>query len=247
MIRTVHVAPLLLLAACATQPEDPGTDAGEVFYNPVDRLGEAPAAPRLDGGGLVTMMLEGAWSNEDQYAFAPEDLKRPPAPGRPYDWLDLQQADFYTVDAPQIGEHVTYLEWRGADGAISRQRIWAFREGEDGALTGMDFYTFADPEPYAGRGGETGAFAGLSPDDLIGYPDGCTLEAREPAWHGYVLEVSAEDCVITARSGREMGIAAVIEIAPRRVSYREAGILDDGRYAFLVPGGPAYEFKRVAD
>jgi hypothetical protein len=195
--------------------------------------------------GRVTAMLAGAWSNAEQYANAPDAMKRPPAPGDPYEWIDLQTAAFFPVRAPAVGEHVVYLEWRGADGAISRQRIWAFREGEDGALTGMDFYTFADPEPFAERGSEPGAFEMLSSGDLIGYPDGCTLAAGRTG-AGYRLEVSAQDCVITARSGRQMGIEAVIEIRPDLVTYREAGVMEGGVYAFLVPGGPAYAFRRAA-
>ena len=236
------IAAALGLSACASleTPPDAGEDAGEIFYNPVQR--EA-----LDGGGQVTSMLAGRWSNADQFAFAPEDLKRPPAPGHPYDWLDLQNAAFFTVEAPAIGEHVTYLEWRGADGEISRQRIWAFHEDAAGALSGMDFYTFADPAPYAGRGTEPGAFETLSAEALIGYPDGCTAAVRRPAESAYVLEIDPDQCAIIARSGRRMGIMAQIELAPDRLSYREAGVLEDGSYAFLVPGGPAYEFTRVED
>lgn len=237
----IAVLALLGLAACATAPQAPPSERqGEILYSPVERL------PR-DGGGDAVALLSGAWSNAEQYAFIPEDLKRPPAPGHPYEWIDLQYAQFHPVNAPHIGEHVVYLEWRadGPDGEISRQRIWAFREAPDGALSGMDFYTFADPGPYAGRGGEPDAFAGLTNDDLIGYPDGCTLTARVPDWAGHVLDVSPQDCVIAARSGRNMGIEAHIEIARHHLSYREAGHLQGGGYAFMVPGGPPYEFKRV--
>lgn len=144
---------------------------------------------------------------------------------------------------------MVYLEWRGGDGdgEISRQRIWAFRQDETGALSGMDFYTFIDPAPYAGRGAAPGAFAGLEPEDLIGYPDGCTLAASALSRTGLVFEVTASDCVITARSGREMGIEARIEIGPDRVAYQEAGIMADGGYVFRVPGGPAYEFRRAGE
>ncbi|MEQ8403956.1 MAG: CpcT/CpeT family chromophore lyase [Oceanicaulis sp.] len=247
-MRVIALLGALSLAACAAAPEPPALSPGEArqaetLYNPVDRIGTEPGP--LTGAAHAAAMLEGRWSNEDQYAAAPEDLKRPPAPGHPYDWLDLQQADFFTIDAPGIGDFVTYLEWRGADGAISRQRVWAFREDGEGALTGMDFYSFADGAPWAGRGAEPGAFTALSPDDLIGYPEGCTLEVRRPAWAGYVLEADPEVCLITARSGRTMGIRARIELSPHHVSYAEAGVLEDGRYAFLVPGGPAYEFRRV--
>lgn len=232
----------LAAGACETPGLRSASGPGEVFYNPVERLGDRPGA-----AADAVAMLEGAWSNADQYAFAPDDLKRPPAPGHPYDWLDLQHATFFEVAAPAVGEQVVYLEWRagGPDGDISRQRLWALRESEDGGLAGLDFYTFEDPGPYAGRGATPGAFENLTPESLVGYPEGCTLEARRPAWRGYVLELSAQTCTINARTGRTMSLEAHIEIAPGHLTYREAGRLEDGRYAFLVPGGPAYQFRRA--
>jgi len=195
--------------------------------------------------GLVSD-LAGSWSNAAQYEAAPEALKRPPAPGRPYDWLDLQHADFHAVDAPALGEHVVYLEWRSgaADGPISRQRLWVFHEDADGMAAGMDFFTFRNAEPFAGRGAEPGAFTALTEADLIGYPDGCTLQPFTRAAPGLQFEVSPQDCRIIARSGREMGISASISFTADEITYAEAGVLEEGRYAFLVPGGLAYAFKR---
>lgn len=191
-------------------------------------------------------VLEGAWSNQPQYDAAPDALKRDPAPGHPYDWLDLQYAEFFTVEAPQLGEAVVYLEWRAGapDGPISRQRIWVFHDDAQGRPAGMDFYTFADPDPYAGRGAQAGAFTDLSLADMIGYPDGCTLRADLSAAEQVVFEADPNDCVITARSGRAMGIRARITLGPDRLAYSEAGVLGDGSYAFLVPGGErlAYQF-----
>jgi hypothetical protein len=214
----------LALAGCATAQPDPASPL------------EAQLA-----------WLTGSWSNAAQYAAAPEALKREPAPGHPYDWLDLQYAEFHRVDAPGLGEHVIYLEWRSgaADGPISRQRLWVFHADEDGAPAGMDFYTMRDPGPYAGRGAEPGAFTDLNEADLVGYPDGCTLQPILPASRGILFQADPEDCTITARSGREMGIRADITLAPGRLSYSEAGILESGRYAFLVPGGEqlAYAFR----
>ncbi len=191
--------------------------------------------------------LAGSWSNQAQYDAAPEDLKRPPAAAHPYDWLDLQYADFYRIEAPALGEHVVYLEWRRDDGEISRQRIWVFHENEDGRPGGMDFFTFRDAAPYAGRGAEPGAFSELSADDLIGYPDGCALQPDRLGDAGLRFTVAPEDCRITTRSGREMGIFAAIDVTPDAIRYSEAGILPDGGYAFLVPGGAAYEFRRVGE
>lgn len=222
-----------LLCACAAAPEPPysgRTVAGEILYSPVERL------PR-NGGGDAVALLEDVWSNSEQYAFAP-------------DGVELQYAAFHRVDAPAIGPHVVYLEWRsgGPDGAISRQQLWAFREAADGALAGMDVYRLAEPGRHAGRGGETGAVAELTSGDLVAYPDGCTLTARVPAWTGHALETRRRACRITDEAGRRVGLQARVEIARHRVGYGETGIFDDGTEAFGSPGGgQAYEFRRAGE
>ena len=210
-----------------------------------------PAPTQAEPASLERQLswLTGDWSNAAQYAAAPDALKREPAPGNPYDWIDLQHAEFHRVDAPALGDHVIYLEWRsgGADGPISRQRLWVFHADEDGAAAGMDFYTLRDPEALAGQGGATGAFETVTEADLIGYPDGCTLAPINTPAESVIFRVDPADCRITARSGRQMGIEAEIGLSRDRLSYSEAGILEDGRYAFLVPGGEdlAYEFRPV--
>ncbi len=228
MTRSSALIPLAagaLLSACAT-PDDP--------------------APReIDA---VLGALEGAFDNADQYAAADDALKRPPAPGHPYDWIDQQYAEFHVVDAPNVGDHVVYLEWRagGPEGEISRQRLWVFNADETGRVTGMDFHTFADPAPYAGRGDEDGAFADVAREALTAYPDGCTLSLARPAWDGWRFELNPETCLITARSGRQMALFARIDVepgAPGVVEYSESGVLEGGAYAFKVPGGPPYRFE----
>jgi len=42
-----------------------------------------------------------------------------------------------------------------------------------------------------------------------------------------------------------MGINARIAISFGRIEYSESGRLDDGSYAFKVPGAGAYEFDRI--
>ena len=149
MTRLTPIVPLAagaLLAACATADDH--------------------AVREIDA---VLRALEGSFDNAAQYAAADDALKRPPAPGHPYDWIDAQYAEFHVVDAPALGEHVVYLEWRAGspEGEISRQRLWVFNADEAGRVTGMDFYTFADPAPYAGRGEQAGAFADVAPDALV--------------------------------------------------------------------------------
>ncbi len=190
--------------------------------------------------------LEGAWSNAGQYAAAPHFMKRPPAAGFPYPWLDRQYATFRIINAPQLTGaegRAVYLEWRkdGPDGPISRQRLWIFTPGADSAK--MDFFAFREPAGYAGASGTTERFAALGPADLIGYGAACSL-ALAPGPGGWSAAID-ERCRITAQSGRTMRLGARITINADMLFYEEEGVLPDGSYAFRVPGGIAYEFKRL--
>jgi hypothetical protein len=224
MIRTLMITALLFSASCASTPSTPSR----------------PDLAALSGG------LVGAWDSKAQYDAAPDALKRPPAAGDGYAWLDRQYAQFARVDAPAIGTHVIYLEWRagGPQGAISRQRIWSFRSDAAGKVR-MDFFTFKSPEPFAGKAGQTSAFASLKLDDLIGYGEACGLFVEPTSANTFDAKIDESQCQITARSGRKMGIDARVTLMTTGLLYNEAGILADGAYAFKVPGGPPYEFRRA--
>jgi hypothetical protein len=218
MIRNLAgVLAFATLAACASAPDG-------------DDLAAYPAA------------LVGRYDNAAQYAAAPADLKRPPVADDSYDWIDRQTAIFTPVAAPALGPHVLYVEWRGADGVISRQRLWAFRRDDTGAVR-MDFYTLAQPERFAGAA--PGDFAALTAADLIGYGPACGLQVSRAGAGAWDARIDPETCRIVARSGRAMGIDARITVMPTGVLYQEAGILEDGRYAFRVPGGTPYDFRRL--
>ena len=197
-----------------------------------------------DRAAAAARSLVGHYDNGAQFEAAPETLKVPPSVAG--EWLDLQYALFAPVDAPAIGDQVLYLEWRSgsADGPISRQRIWSFREDETGTVR-MDFYAFVDGAPWAGRAEEPGAFLDLGPDALRGYGPACALyfaPAAGGGWHG---AISAEQCSLVAASGRRMGIDAVVEItADGTIRYQESGRLESGQYAFRVPPTQPYEFER---
>jgi CpeT/CpcT family (DUF1001) len=201
-------------------------------------------APPADPLAAHSQALVGPWSNAVQWGQADDALRRPPAPGHPYDWLDYQEALFFLVEAPALGAHVVYLEWRGDDGGISRQRLWVFRYDEQSRVR-MDFYTFRAPEIFAGQGTAPGAFAALSPSQVIGYGPACALLVTpEGDDGGFVAEIPS-DCRITARSGREMTLSAQIYLGGAALAYQEAGLLENGDFAFKVPGGPAYIFTRT--
>jgi hypothetical protein len=217
------LAPLLLLGGCAATPP--------------------PATP--DPAARIVASLAGTWDNAAQYAAAPQALKVPPSVEG--EWLDLQHAAFFAVEAPAIGPRVLYLEWRsgGPDGPISRQRIWSFRDDADGTPR-MDFFAFVDGAPWAGRGAEPGAFATLGRDALRGYDDRCALRFALSGARGFEGRIGADECTLTAASGRRMGIdAEVVLDADGTLSYREAGRLADGRYAFRVPPTRPYRFVRM--
>lgn len=205
-----------------------------------------PETPSRDPvAAAFASALVGRWDNAAQWDRAPEDLRRPPAAGHPYDWIDHQSAAFYRVEAPLIGDQVIYLEWRsgGPEGPISRQRLWSFRIDEAGAPR-MDFFTFIEPTPYAGRGSDADAFEAIQPSDLIGYGETCALVVTPSSASEFTAAIP-ETCVITARSGRRMRLDAVVTLAGRLLTYREQGVLDDGTVAFKVPGGPPYLFERL--
>jgi hypothetical protein len=68
----------------------------------------------------------------------------------------------------------------------------------------------------------------------------------ELAPNGFTGAISAQECTITAASGRRMGINARVALtADGTLEYQESGRLDDGRYAFRVPPTEPYRFRRL--
>ena len=217
----------LLLSACAYSPH---TD--DVALQTITPTG-------------ASRLLIGQFDNAAQFASAPPEMKRAPAAGYPYDWMDAQYATFARVTAPEIGADVVYVEWRRADGTISRQRLWSFRTDAGGGVR-MDYFSFRTPQAFADKSREANAFTALTAADLIGYGPACALYVDTRAPHGgWQGQIDAAQCQITgAASGRRMGLEVRLEVLPEEVRYQEAGILPDGAYAFKVPGGGAYIMAR---
>lgn len=214
------VAAACLLAACASSPR------------------QSEPLPRL------VAQSAGDYNNAAQFAAVDPALHRKPAAGHPYDWLDTQYASFRWVEAPNVGRHVMYLEWRSdaADGPVSRQRLWSFRRDEQGRWR-MDFYTLLEPQRFALPGTEA-QFRALTLAQLVGYGDACALEHQTT--RDAELFAIPQSCSITTRNGRAMQLQGFIRFERSCLRYREAGLLPDGSYAFLVPGKPGldYEFAR---
>jgi hypothetical protein len=199
----------------------------------------SPALPPVVAG------VAGEYDTARQFAAAPDELRREPAAGHPYDWLDRQHAVFRWVRAPALGEHVLLLEWRrgGPTGPISRQRLWVFerRQGE----WVMDFFTLPGQPGAVPRSRLGDDFGALRREQFTGYGPACSLT---PTGDRKSLQFSIPpSCSIVARSGRRMQLAAVVRFEQGRLRYREQGVLEDGAIAFLVPGrrGLDYLFERV--
>lgn len=208
----LSVLPLLLgLAACATTP------AG-------DDLAAYPA------------LLAGAYDNSAQYAAAPADLKHPAA-GPADEWIDRQTATIAPVNAPALGPHVALVEWRGDSGAVSRQRLWAFRK-EAGAVR-LDIYAFARAPDGAG------AISGLTMADLQGQGPACGLHVSPRGPGAWDAQIAPEECQTAAPDGQTIGLSVRITVMPTGILYEEAGMRADGSYAYRIPGGIPYEFRRT--
>jgi hypothetical protein len=204
----------------------------------------AAAGSAFAAGVVGPAELVGDFDNAAQVAALPTGVAREPRPGE--HWVDAQFARFVPFPAPELGEHVYYLEWRagGPEGRISRQRVWAFLPARDG-VTPMRFYTLERGEDWAAAAGDPDALAVLSATTLLPYPDGCEVLFAAVGKGSFAGEIPAGACGIVARqSGRRMEIRARIALDRDGLEYDEAGLLDDGRAAFRVPEGYRYEFRR---
>lgn len=229
---------MLILTSCVAAPD--------LTTNPTN-------VQATDKRDALVASLAGTWDNRAQFSAVAETLKVPPSVNG--DWLDLQHATFARVDAPLLGTHVLYLEWRNnsRQGAISRQRIWSFRI-DDANVMRMDFYAFIDGAPWAGQVGDAGKesaanvatlFRTLAPAALRGYGAACGLRF-EATGNTYRGAITASECSLVAASGRAMGIdASVALLADGTLEYRESGKLADGRYAFRVPPTMPYQFVKL--
>jgi hypothetical protein len=186
-------------------------------------------------------MLEGAYDNAAQIAAQPPEVSRTPKPGTP--WLAPLNARMSEITAPALDGRVIYLQWTNADGTLDRQRLWTFQDADSGAVE-MLFYSFKAPETFVDLDQNPAAAMALTLDDLVAYPPGCEGRFVEST-AGFTGGIDPARCtIVTQRTGRTMAIDAHISISPGGFTYREAGILEDGKDAFRVPGVDRIEFTR---
>jgi len=186
-------------------------------------------------------MLEGDYTNQVQFDALPAGLSRMPA--RTGAWLDYQAAGFHRLNGTVLDGEVIYLQWRGANGEISRQRLCVFR-AVDSETVGMDFYALREPDAWVDLHTDARRQAELEPDDLVSYPAGCTLKFRRIP-DGWAGALNPETCsIVTQQTKKEMSLESWIVITADQIWYRERGQFPDGAFAFVVPGQSHYIFRR---
>lgn len=203
MIRSLAAAlAFASLAACASTP------AG-------DDLAAYPAA------------LIGAWSNDAQYAAAPEDLKRPASADG--DWLDRQTV---TVSAaPPLAGPVVVLDWRDNDGRV-RKEAWRFRHDANRRVL-LDILTAPRPAHE------------IWSADSAGYGAACALVVTSSARGAWDARTDVDACKLLTSDGREANLDIRITVMPTGLLYQETKTLPDGSIASRRPGGTPYDFRRV--
>lgn len=198
-------------------------------------LGACATAPAGDELAAYPAALAGAYDNAAQYAAAPADLKHPPA-GPADEWIDRQSATITPVTAPTLGPYAVLVDWRG-DGGAARQRLWAFRR-EAGEVR-LDIYDLAPGRAPVGAG------AGLTGADLKGYGPACALHVRPRGPGAWDAQIAPDECRTTGADGQPIGLSIRITAMPTGLLYEEAGVRDDGAYAYRIPGAIPYEFRRT--
>lgn len=209
----------------------------------------AAPARAIDLATELDILLEwvsGHFDNEQQVKTGENRLRREP--------LDLDRAPdllypvFARVEAPQIGQHVVYLQWHigSPDGPLQRQRIWSFEI--DAALNAvlMDFFTLREPARWRDAHLQPAtAMVELARADLLPYPPDCRLPFRRHI-EVFIGEIPRGECNIVSQQTRTaMNIQARVVVSRHALWYDESGTRPDGSVVFKVPASGAYQFTRV--
>jgi len=159
---------------------------------------------------------------------------------------DLLYPVFARVEAPALGRHVVYLQWPigSPQGALQRQRVWAFEIDRQRNAVLMDFYTLRDPARWRDAHLQPGtALREITRDDDIPYPPVCRLPCRRHA-DVFIGEIPPECRIISLQTRTDMTIRAHIVIARDQIWYQEGGVRADGSVVFRVPASGSYQFRR---
>lgn len=197
-------------------------------------LAGCAAGPSAEPLAAYPAALAGRYDNAVQFTSAPADMRDAPADAED-DWIDLQAVTFTVVSAPAVAPLAVHAEWRGADGAISRQRLWAFRQEPGGVR--IDVLQFAAPDRFAGAGST--AFTNLTEADVRRLPSACALAASSAGPGAWNAQTDPERCLVEGA-----GLDIRITVMPTGVLYQEQARREDGSYAFRTPAPAPYDFRR---
>ncbi|MBM4214204.1 MAG: hypothetical protein FJ179_10890 [Gammaproteobacteria bacterium] len=141
---------------------------------------------------------------------------------------------------------MVYLQWplSSPQGALQRQRIWAFEIDPQRNAVLVDFYTLRDPARWrdAQLRPKT-ALREITRQDLIPYPPVCRLPFRRHA-DVFIGEIPPVCRIISQQTRTDMTIRARIVIARDQIWYEEGGVRADGSVVFRVPASGGYQFRR---
>ncbi|NKB45360.1 MAG: hypothetical protein GKS03_13895 [Alphaproteobacteria bacterium] len=152
--------------------------------------------------------------------------------GRSVDGLLTMHTFVRRVAQPAFGDDVVYLEQRygGPEGSITRQRIMVFDEDAEGIVTTA--YDFFDGAKYARADAAPERLAGLSPEKMYNFPEGCRIRWLEED-SGYVGTVTRQHCEIVSRSDRgNVFVDMVYRISGDAYTLFEQGFNASDRFLF---------------
>lgn len=196
---------------------------------------------------LATLLewVSGRFDNTQQVNSG-ENLLRP-GPLTPERVPDLLYPVFALIDAPQIGQHVIYLQWHmgSPDGPLQRQRIWTFELDETRNAVLMDFFTLREPTRWRDAHLQPATAArSMTPADLLPYPPSCRLPFRRYI-DVFIGEIPPGECNIVSQQTRTaMTIHARVIVGRDALWYDESGKRADGSMVFEVPASGTYQFRR---
>lgn len=197
---------------------------------------QRPAAAANDLSTLMSW-LEGNYANQAQADAGVLDAES-----------NLLFPVFKQVDIPAFGTHVIYLQWHigSPDGRLQRQRIWSFSQDSQTGAISMDFFTLKEPDKWLNAHIEPAKVAGMTQDDVIGYPKTCVLPVMREGGR-FVARIPTTCQIVSQSTKTAMTLQSESTIAPTQITYQEAGVRDDGSVVFQVPPQGRYVFEPFDD
>jgi len=201
-------------------------------------LAIAPGRATADDD-LTTLMswLDGTYSNQAQVDAGVLDAES-----------NMLFPVFKQVNIPAFGSNVIYLQWHigTPDGRLQRQRIWSFSQNAQTGAISMDFFTLKEPDKWLNAHLEPAKVAGMTQDDVIGYPDTCLLPVMREGGR-FVARIPTTCQIVSQSTKTAMTLQSETVIALTQITYQEAGVREDGSVVFQVPPQGRYVFEPLGE